>query len=117
MRPWVPLRLVSLLFAGSAAAQEDKKTDDLKSTDLDWRLPCGLDCRDLVHLGLTPSVTTASRSVAAQHDSCFMQRIRRQRLEVRSRFASRVRARNDDELLFREMALKSYARCSLNRLG
>ena len=35
MRPWVSLLLVSLLSAGSAAAQEDKKTDDLKPADPD----------------------------------------------------------------------------------
>src|SRR5258708_11290956 len=35
MRLWLPLLLVSLLSAGSAAAQEDKKTDDLKPADPD----------------------------------------------------------------------------------
>jgi porin len=35
MRLWIPLLLVSLLSAGTAAAQEDKKTDDLKPADPD----------------------------------------------------------------------------------
>ena len=35
MRLWVTLLLVAFLSAGSAAAQEDKKTDDLKPADPD----------------------------------------------------------------------------------
>lgn len=35
MRLWLSLLLVSLLSASSAAAQEDKKTDDLKHADPD----------------------------------------------------------------------------------
>jgi hypothetical protein len=35
MRLWLPILLISLLSAGSAATQEDKKTDDLKPADPD----------------------------------------------------------------------------------
>ena len=35
MRLWVTLLLIAFLSAGSAAAQEDKKTDDLKPADPD----------------------------------------------------------------------------------
>jgi porin len=51
MRLWVSLLLVSLLSAGSAAAQEDKKTDDLKPADPDT----GESTVEETTLGLLPN--------------------------------------------------------------
>jgi porin len=51
MRLWVSLLLVSFLSAGSAAAQEDKKTDDLKPADPDT----GESTVEETTLGLLPN--------------------------------------------------------------
>jgi porin len=51
MRLWISLLLVSLLSAGSAAAQEDKKTDDLKPADPDT----GESTVEETTLGLLPN--------------------------------------------------------------
>jgi len=51
MRAWVPLLLASLLSAGSAAGQEDKKTDDLKPADPDT----GESTVEETTLGLLPN--------------------------------------------------------------
>ena len=51
MRLWVSLLLVSLLSVGSAAAQEDKKTDDLKPADPDT----GESTVEETTLGLLPN--------------------------------------------------------------
>src|SRR5436190_5291163 len=51
MRLWLPILLISLLSAGSAATQEDKKTDDLKPADPDT----GESTVEETTLGLLPN--------------------------------------------------------------